>query len=148
MFGLSATIGYAIQALCFLGANGGDPVRIKVLAQKAGVAKPYLSKIFHHLAQSGLVHSKRGYRGGVWLSRPPDQISLMDVVEALEGEALHLHCPLGLVNCRYDGSCPMHEFWLREWAKIEAKLRGITVADMTEYVTGLPVTSSCEGRAE
>lgn len=79
------TTGYAIEALACLARHGSDSMLVREIAELTEMPLPYLSKIFQRLGESGIVESKRGYKGGVKLTRPPAQISLLQIEAAVEG---------------------------------------------------------------
>ncbi len=76
MLSLNQTTGYAILALAYLEQSPGRPRLAKDIAAATGVPLPYLSKLLHALTRTGLIHGKRGYRGGFTLAKPTSQISL------------------------------------------------------------------------
>jgi Rrf2 family protein len=85
MMHLSKTVGYAVHALSCLERAEGQPLFVQAIAERTGLKKPYLARIVNRLVHAGLITSKRGYRGGIVLARPTDQIALAEVVEAIEG---------------------------------------------------------------
>ena len=85
----SLQVQYAICGAFDLAYNGqGEPVQIRVISQRQAIPARYLEQIFQRLRRAGLVVSKRGPGGGYTLSRPPRQITLREVVEAVEGSLL------------------------------------------------------------
>ena len=130
MMCLSQTTGYAIRALGCLGEGTCHSHLIRDVARCSGVTKPYLAKIFNKLAISGLVTAKRGYHGGVTLSRPADEIALLEIVKAVEGEQWIGPCLLGIEECEAGQGCPTSELWKRVSREIETALRTTTLADM------------------
>lgn len=131
MLALSQTAGYGILALSWL-----DPNRWTLaqdLARQAGVPKPYLSKILHALAKGRLIHAKRGYRGGFRLARRPEAITLLDIVNAVDGTAWAGRCLLGLKLCSDERACPTHEFWKAERARIREQLQQISLKDVAQF---------------
>lgn len=134
MLSLSQTTGYAILALGFLQECGGRLVLAKDITHSTGIPLPYLSKILNALTRTGLVVGKRGYQGGFALSRPAEEISLLDVAEAVEGEDWLPTCMLGLSGCTAIPLCPTHEFWNAERTKIKNELRRMTLTDVSCYV--------------
>lgn len=77
---------YAIAGLFDLAYNGrGEPIQVRVIGERQGVPPRYLEQIFQRLRKAHLVTGKRGPGGGYVLARPPAEISLRDVVEAVEG---------------------------------------------------------------
>lgn len=130
MLSLSQTTGYAIQALgCMNGLP--DPARqIAIVAKCSGVPRPYLAKIIAALSQKGLISTKRGCRGGLSLTRPPEQISLLEIVEAVEGEHWMGECLLGFENCVHHLGCPTTAFWRRTRREIAEMLRTTSLAEV------------------
>lgn len=84
----SRRVQYALCGIFDLAYNGaGEPVRVQLIGQRQGIPYRFLEQIFARLRRAELVAGKRGPGGGYVLSRPPDQISLREVVEAVEGSA-------------------------------------------------------------
>jgi len=133
MVGLSQTTGYAVAALTYLGRYPDRRVLGREIAEGADVPAPYLSKLLHAMVGAGLVNSKRGYRGGFRLERDPDQISLLDIVKAVEGEKGVDVCLLGRSECSDDRACPAHQFWAVERGRIERKLARISIAETSAF---------------
>lgn len=130
---LSQTTGYAILALSCLEGCRDRWVLAKTIAECTGVPLPYLSKTLHALTGSGLVLAKRGYRGGFQLGRPADQITLLEVAEAVEGRKWLPVCLLGLEECSDQRGCPTHAFWTKKRARIEKELKRLTLRDVAEF---------------
>ena len=82
---LSLTAEYALRAVVFLAANPGSVARADIISQATGVPLGYLTKIMQGLARSGLTSSYRGPHGGFTLVRTPADITLLDVVRAVDG---------------------------------------------------------------
>jgi Rrf2 family protein len=77
---------YAISALFDLAYNGhGEPIQVRVIGERQAIPARYLEQIFQRLRKADLVTGKRGPGGGYVLARPPDEISMRDVIEAVEG---------------------------------------------------------------
>jgi len=82
----SRRVQYALCGIFDLAYNGaGEPVRVQAIGARQQIPYRFLEQIFQRLRKAGLVRGKRGPGGGYVLSRPPEQISLRDVVEAVEG---------------------------------------------------------------
>jgi len=118
----SKTAGYAIHALSFIGAAAPESCLVRDIAACLGLPKPYLARILNRLAHDGLVTAKRGYRGGVMLVRRPEQISLLEVVRAIDGGAPASVCLFGLETCPVGGTCPAHAQWNAMQKRIEKTL--------------------------
>ncbi len=128
MLSLSQTTGYAIRALICLPACQQPPRLVAEVARCTGIPRAYLAKIIHRLARRGLVAARRGHRGGITLARPAGAISLLDVVEAVEGPNWLGRCLLGLEECQNQQECPTHEFWRETCARIRDKLATTSLA--------------------
>lgn len=128
MLSLSQTTGYAIQALSCLSQERACLIRD--VAQATGIGRPYLAKIFNLLADTDLVVAKRGYRGGMLLARPASGITLLEIVDAVEGDAWTRRCLLGMRDCDPHNVCPCHDMWAEMKNRIRASLQKITLAQV------------------
>jgi Rrf2 family protein len=147
MLSLSQTTGYAILALSCLVEDEDRWVLAKDIAAMTDIPAPYLSRVLHALGRSGLIRTKRGYRGGFALARPASRISLLDVAEAVEGRDWKSPCLLGLTSCAQIRACPTHTFWMRELARIERELRKTTLAQVGGFARPSGVVPAQPGRA-
>lgn len=130
MLHFSKTAGYAIHALSCIGAAQPKASLIRDVAECTGLRKPYLAKIINQLVHHGLVLAKRGYRGGLLLSRPPEEITLLQIVEGIEGDAHVGPCIFGLGECPAHGQCPAHALWGAMGTKIESALKAISLSEV------------------
>jgi Rrf2 family iron-sulfur cluster assembly transcriptional regulator len=133
MLSLAKTTGYAIAAMSYLDPPGGEAARLREIARKAHVPHAYLAKRMPELVAAGLVRSMRGKRGGVLLARPPEEITLLQISEAVEARQWLGRCLLGLVTCSDERACPAHSFWKEARQQIESTLRGTTLADVIAH---------------
>ncbi|HUL54403.1 MAG TPA: Rrf2 family transcriptional regulator [Opitutaceae bacterium] len=133
MLSLAKTTGYAIAAMSHLDLPGGEPAGLRDIAQKAHVPYAYLAKRMPELVAAGLVRSVRGKHGGVLLARPPAEITLLQISEAVEARQWLGRCLLGLVTCSDERACPAHTFWKEARQQIETTLRGTTLADVIAH---------------
>lgn len=130
---LSNTTGHAIRALACLADCANPPASIKDVAECADVPQAYLAKIVKKLNDAGIVASKRGNRGGIWLARPARLISLLDISVALDGEDFLGPCLLGSEYCSGNRSCPTHNFWVKNKELIRKELEHIKLSDVLEF---------------
>jgi len=131
---LSRTSGYAILALSRLPDPGGGGWSLaKDLASSSGIPKAYLSSILHTLARNGLIRAKRGYRGGFALAKPAAKISVLQVVEAVDGAAWRGSCLLGLSGCSDERACSTHAFWKTQRDRIEKFLDSMSLAQVAAF---------------
>ncbi|MBI5388061.1 MAG: Rrf2 family transcriptional regulator [Verrucomicrobia bacterium] len=146
MLCFSQTTGYTVHALVCVGENQGAPCLIRDIARCTRIPRPYLAKIMHQLARRGLVVAKRGWGGGIALRRPSDAISLLDIVEAVEGPGWAGDCLLGLDDCAARLICPSHEVWKDIRRQIEDVLRQTTLADVARYAQNLKNCGAKDGK--
>jgi Rrf2 family transcriptional regulator, iron-sulfur cluster assembly transcription factor len=120
---------YALRALTEM-ARGEGPSATAQLARDSRVSAPMLSKVLHQLSRSRLVVGRPGPGGGYRLARPAAEISLGDVVTALEGPAFASSCLFGLPNCSEHAPCPMHGAWAELREKIGEVLDQHSIEDL------------------
>ena len=124
---------YGIRVVLFLAASDAPGyIPVRRIADRCGVPVHYLGKICGQLTQSGVLHSHKGPNGGVALSRPAQNITLLDVVVAIDGTTLLERCVLGLEPCANDVPCPVHDKWGPIRADIRSMLEGKTVRQLAE----------------
>jgi len=100
------------------------------IAQRQHIPNAFLGKIISQLAVAGLVDTRRGARGGVMLSRPPEQITLLEVVEALEGTITLNRCLVHAGACPLDSTCPVHDTWAQAQEALKNVLARTTFAEL------------------
>ncbi len=130
---LSARGQYGVRAVVELACHyrcGPLPMHRLTLAQEASPA--YLERILRTLRQAGLVSSTRGARGGYSLARPPEEITVGQVVRALDGPIAPVACATeaGPPGCERAAICPTRQAWLRLRDGIAAALDGTTIAEL------------------
>ena len=133
---LSKSCEYGIRAATYVASRKGSGyLPIHVIGADLGISSQYLTKILQSLTQAGIMRSSRGPKGGVALGRHPDAVTLLDVIEALDGMSLFNECILGLPGCgEHQHPCPIHEQWNRQRASVEGVFRGLTLAAMASSV--------------
>ena len=105
---------YAIRALIHLAHSRQTPCLSRDIAHNIDVPEHFLAKILQDLARHRLLDSFKGRGGGFQLARRPDQIAIMDIVEAVDGPGLKNDCVLGLPECSGESPCPLHHWWGRQ----------------------------------
>ncbi len=100
------------SAICLAKAFGDDkPVKLREVVEDTAVPSTFASQILGDLVRAGLASSKAGRDGGYRLTRPPRDITVLEVVEAAEGPLHAERCALGEGPCRWEDVCPMHDTW-------------------------------------
>lgn len=103
---------YAIQALIYLAKKEPDKwVSITEIANNLQIPKHYLGKILQKLVQKKLLLSRKGISGGFNLWKDPINISLYDIVEAIDGDDYRTGCVIGFPDCSHTNPCPIHDKW-------------------------------------
>lgn len=133
MFGLSSSSSYAVLALSSLSGAGDRWILARDLAAAIDAPLPYLSKILHRLAGAGIVEAKRGYRGGFRLIRQSDQLSVGEIIIAVEGPGFLEGCLLGKAECSDRRACPAHAFWGLERERIRSQLQRMSLSDVARF---------------
>jgi Rrf2 family protein len=96
------------------------------IAQEQQIPPSFLAKIVSQLSVAGLLQTSRGARGGVSLARPPEQISLLEVVEAIDGPILLNECVAGNGACTFGDDCPMQPIWCDAQRELVGRLKTTT----------------------
>jgi len=143
MLGLSNTVGYAIDALGCIAFADGERVFARDIADCTGHPPAYLAKVLNSLTNQGLVESKRGYRGGFLLTQDASDVSLLDIVEAVEGPTWNEGCLLGMVESRPGRICPTDAFWRDTMDQIRSELAGRTLASIADSQHDSPLRIRC-----
>lgn len=121
---------YATVVLTVLAARPGDVLSAGELAEQSGLEIPTVAKVLRPLAQAGLVEGFRGAGGGYRLARDADAISLVEIVEAMEGPLGMTECSLHAGHCGIEHSCGVRANWRRINDVVADALRGVTLAQM------------------
>lgn len=126
----SQTTEYALRATVILAGTPERPLTTTEIAAATKVPAGYLSKVLQSLVKTGLVNAVRGLKGGYHLSRPAEEISVLDVVNAVEPLGRIHQCPLGLPE--HTHLCPLHQQIDDAIATIEQQLSSKTLAEMID----------------
>jgi len=128
---VSAKADYALRACVELAvAEGEGHVKGERLAQAQEVPLKFLENILGDLRQGGLVRSQRGTDGGYWLAKPADEVSLADVIRAVEGPLANVR-GRGAEELVYAGTAgPLREVWVAVRASLRSVLERVTLADV------------------
>lgn len=109
---LSSSCVYGLRASLYLAANqNGEYVSIREMSDKLDISFHFLTKTLQQLTAAGLLESQKGPKGGVRLTKKGSNISLFEIVEAIDGRDLFTECALGLPGCGTEKPCPLHEQW-------------------------------------
>lgn len=122
---------YAIRGIIYLASQ--PPDRISLLSEIAAavdVPQTFLAKIFQQFSKTGIVKSYRGTGGGFMLARLPEQITLLQVVEAVEGPITPNRCLMAPGECERDSFCTVHPVWGHVQQQVRKLLSDVTLKDL------------------
>jgi Rrf2 family protein len=127
----TAKADYAIRAAAELAAAPDDgPVKAERIAQAQSIPLKFLENILLDLKRGGIVQSQRGAEGGYWLARPAEEISLADVIRAVEGPLAHVR-GMSPDQLAYEGAAEhLREVWIAVRASLRTVLEQVTLADL------------------
>ncbi|MEK6716068.1 MAG: Rrf2 family transcriptional regulator [candidate division NC10 bacterium] len=135
---------YGIRGVLYLAQqDNGKISMLSAIAKAQDVPPRFLAKIFQALARAGIVRSYRGAKGGFSLARRAAEITIKDVIEAIEGPIYLNVCLVGPGECTRDKICPMHRVWEEAQEKMMGVLARANFADLVkaESQTQLGVAS-------
>lgn len=130
MFRVSRLTDYATVVMTCIAAHPGDVLSTAQIAEEAHLELPTVSKLLKSLGHAGLVESFRGVNGGYRLARPAQQISLAEIVEAIEGPLGMTECTLSEGQCEREAQCGVRGSWQRINHVLDNALRAMSLADM------------------
>jgi len=138
---ISQTVEYALRAIVTIAQHGGQPCTARKISEITQVPSAYLSKLMQGLVRGGLVNSQRGLHGGFVLTKNPEELTFLDIVDVIEPFKRIHHCPLGIPS---HGAtlCPLHRRLDDVMEATEQLLRETIVADVISNPTS--VTPLCE----
>lgn len=125
----SRTSEYALRVMVFLASQQGKPVVNKTIAVATHVPGGYLAKVLQSLSRAGLVRSQRGLHGGSVLGRPPEEISIYEIVQVVDPIPRIKTCPLNLKSHGVN-LCPLHRRMDEALDLVEKAFRTTTMADL------------------
>jgi Rrf2 family protein len=124
---------YALRAMLFLARlEPNQRSATSQIAEDQEIPPSFLAKIISQLSIAGLIHTSRGARGGVSLARKAEDVSLLDVVEAIDGPITLNECTTNPDACSFGDSCPIHDVWCETQAELVQKLKEATFDKLLE----------------
>ncbi len=135
----SQTVEYALRAVVHLAFQTPAPRTTDQIATATRVPRAYLSKVLQSLSRAGVVHSQRGSGGGITLTKAPDELTILEVVNAVEPLGRIRECPLGLA-AHGAHLCPLHRRLDNALAQVEEAFAATTLAEvLAEPTTSVPL---------
>ena len=131
----SAKAEYGVKAILELATQtGSDPVQVRNIAKKQGLPVRFLEQVMNALKKGGLVESVRGAQGGYLLNRSPKEISLGDVLKAIDGQMTEMRCISDRKQPKCDdaGNCVVQDVWSEVKQSFVGILNSITLQDLCD----------------
>lgn len=131
MFQVSRRVDYAVRIMIELGMQPqGSFMSARLVSSRTAVPKAFLHKITADLVRTGLLMTQTGPSGGLALQKACDEITMLHIVEAIEGPVCLNICLLRPQECNRDRICPGHDVWGRVQSLVIAELQNTTLADL------------------
>ncbi len=129
---ISAKADYAVRAAAELAASGSTPVKGEQLAETQDIPLQFLEHILLELKHARIVRAKRGAKGGYWLARDPDEITLAEVLRAVEGPLANIQDSAPEATTYSGHAERLREVWIAVRANLRAVLEQVSLADLAE----------------
>lgn len=137
---LSKSCIYGIQSAIYVAAHDADGyVSINQIASELQISFHFLTKVLQQLTQEGIMNSYRGPRGGVALAKNKADISLYELIEAIDGTEIFTECMLGLPGCGVAEPCPAHDHWTRLRVELTGIAKRLSLKDLGDKASELNV---------
>jgi Rrf2 family protein len=128
---------YAVRAMLDLALQSTDePTLIKDISKRQEISDLYLEQLFNRLKTAGLLRSVRGPKGGFMLARPPVEIRLIDIFEAMEGSVAPVDCVDNATLCARADSCATRDVWAEMKKAMVQVLESTTLQDLVKRENG------------
>jgi Rrf2 family protein len=126
---------YALRAMLYLSQlNPNQRAATSQIAEEQHIPPSFLAKIISQLSIAGLIHTSRGARGGVSLARQPSEISILDVVESIDGPIALNECTDEPSACSFGENCPLRPMWCEAQSELITRLRNTSFAQLTPEI--------------
>ena len=140
---ITRTTDYAIRAVLYLARKGSEkPVPAAEIAREQEIPAVYVSKVLQALTRARLVATRPGRSGGAMLQRAPEEVSLLDIIQAVEGP---IYLNRGLVRsqeCSRERHCPLHPYWKDLRKELTDRLRRATIDQFAKRDTPAAVAAA------
>ncbi len=124
---------YAVRAMLHLAKmTPNERAATSQVAKDQHIPPSFLAKIISQLSIAGLLHTSRGARGGVTLARKPEKISLLEVVEAIDGPIMLNECVGETSTCTFDEDCPLRPVWCEAQDELVNRLKNTNFQQLVE----------------
>ena len=148
---LSTKTRYGLRALFDMAYHAGTlPVQIKDIARRQSISPRYLEQIFQEMKKAKLLTSRRGPQGGYALARPPEAITVRDVVAATEGELSLVECGRAskarAKACSFDNCCVTQTIWAEAAQQLDVYFASLTLQDLCTRAAAMGIEKELDHR--
>ncbi len=123
---------YAVRTVLYLAKNTDRRVSVTEIAEAMHIPKSFLAKLLQRLVKNHVLESSRGVKGGFELARKASSITLLDVMEVMQGPAAINVCAIDSSRCKMSATCSVHPVWVEIRRDVEKKLAKTTIARLIE----------------
>ena len=132
---ISKTCNYGIRAALYVASKTDlQFVPIRKISADLKISFHFLTKILQVLTQKNIMASYRGPKGGVSLAKPPSSITILEIIEAIDGLNLFQGCILGLPECNNSNPCPLHEKWAFMREELKTTFQQANLSELTQRI--------------
>jgi Rrf2 family protein len=149
---LSTKSRYGLRAMFDIAYNcGPEPAQIQDISRRQQISPRYLEQIFQNLKRAGILKSKRGPQGGYSLSRPPEEITVLEILNATEQDVLLVDCAGATPKkrrrkseCPFEGQCVTQTVWAEANALLDTLFGGMTLKTLCQRAGSMGIKSENE----
>jgi Rrf2 family protein len=121
---------YAVRCILYLAQDRDRTASVTEVARAMHIPKSFLAKILQRLVRNGILESVRGAQGGFRLAMKPSEISLLAIMEAIQGPAVINVCAVDSKRCKMSAACAVHPVWVEIRKEVETRLKKQTIAGL------------------
>ena len=132
MFRLTLTTDYALRTLLLLAGGSAARTTVRDVAEFFKISPDHVARAVQGLAQKGVIRAERGRNGGISLARPPEQITVWEIVEIFEGKVSLLECVEVEEVCVIQRICRLRRVLARVGERLRLDLAAVTLADLVD----------------
>jgi Rrf2 family protein len=121
---------YAVRTVIYLARERDRNASVTEIARAMHIPKSFLAKILQRLVRHHVLQSMRGVKGGFMLAKKPSEITLLAVMEAIQGPAGINVCAIDAKRCRMSSTCSVHPIWVDIRKEVERRLKKQTIANL------------------
>ena len=132
----STSCHYGLQAMLYIAMHSSEDknIGLKVIAEGQNIPRHFLSKILQQLVKNNLLLSMKGPTGGFSLAKDPEEITLIEIIEAIDGLVVFNRCGIGFKQCNDKKPCPIHDEYKKMRKQVENLFRSKNLLNLIEDV--------------